>query len=64
VREALSLNEGDELLLIPTEEGILMKRPSGPMGLRGLLKDLDVNIEECEAILAEAKRSLTTGIDQ
>jgi len=65
IREALNLNKGDELLLIPTEEGILMKLPSkGAEGLRGFLKGLDVNIAECEVILSEAKRSLARVIEQ
>jgi len=65
IREALNLHKGDELLLIPTEEGILMKLPSkGAEGLRGLLKGLDVDVAECEAILSEAKRSLARVIEQ
>ena len=64
IREALKLNEGDELLLVPTKEGILMKHPpNGPGMLRGLLKGLDVDIAECEAILNEAKRSLAKTIE-
>lgn len=64
IRKALNLNKGDELLLIPTEEGVLMKIPSrGAEGLRGLLKGLDVDIAECEAILGEAKRSLARVIE-
>jgi hypothetical protein len=44
------------------DEGILMKRPSPrPKGLRGLLKGLDVDIEECGAILEEARKSLAKG---
>lgn len=63
LREALDINEGDELLLVPTKEGILMKRPSKEVkGLRGLLKELDVDIAECETILGEAKRSLVKTI--
>ncbi len=64
IREALNLNEGDELLLIPTKEGILMKPPSNePKGLRGLLKGLDVDVGECEAILSEARKSLARVIE-
>jgi len=64
IREALNLNEGDELLLVPTKEGIIMKQPSKEdRRLRGLLKGLDVNIAECEAILSEARRSLTRIIE-
>jgi len=61
VRKALNLGEGDELLLVPTEEGILMKPPSKKESgeIRGLLKGLDVDRGECEAILSEAKISLT-----
>ena len=63
IREALSLNQGDELALIPTKQGILMKRPSKEVGgLRGLLKGLDVDIAECEAILGEASRRLVKSI--
>lgn len=65
LRKALDLNEGDELLLVPTGEGILMKQPpkdKEAKGLRGLLKELDVDIAECEAILGEAKRSLVKTI--
>jgi len=64
IREALSADEGDELLLLPTEEGILMKRPTKDVGgLRGLLKGLDVDLAECETILGEAKRSLAKTIE-
>lgn len=60
IREALELNEGDELILVPTEEGILIKTSTKEAGkLRGLLKRLEVNVDECETILMEAKRSLT-----
>jgi len=65
VRKALNLKEGDELLLVPTEEGILMRPPSKERGgLRGLLKGLDIDPEECEAILSEARRSLARVIGQ
>jgi len=65
IREALNLKEGDELLLVPTEEGILMRPPSKERGvLRGLLKGLDVDPEECEAILSEARRSLARAVGQ
>jgi len=61
VRKALNLGKGDELLLVSTEDGILMKPPSKKESgeIRGLLKGLDVNPGECEAILSEAKISLT-----
>ena len=66
IREALNINEeGDELLLIPTKDGIFMKHPSNEARrLRGLLKGLDVDVGECEAILSEARRSLTKIIEQ
>lgn len=65
IREALNLNECDELLLIPTKDGIFMKHPSNQAGrLRGLLKGLDVDIGECEAILSEARRSLAKIVEQ
>lgn len=64
IREGLNLNEGDELLLIPTKGGILMKHSSKEVRrLRGLLKGLDVDIGECEAILSEARRSLAKIIE-
>jgi len=63
IRENLGLNEGDELLLIPAKDGVLMKRPSREPGkLRGLLKGIDVDVAECEAILGEAKRSLAKSV--
>lgn len=65
LREALNLKEGDELILMPIKEGILMKHPlkdKEAKGLRGLLKELDVDVEYCEAILGEAKRSLARTI--
>jgi len=46
-------------IVIPLEEGVLIKKKGKPPKLRGLLKDLDVIVEELEAILAEAKKSLT-----
>lgn len=59
IRDAYSLQEGDEVLLIPRSEGLLVKRrEGGGGGLRGLLKDLDVDVEECESILEKAKRTL------
>jgi AbrB family looped-hinge helix DNA binding protein len=64
IREALNLRKGEELILMPMDEGILMKRPSPrSKGLRGLLKGLDVDLEECEAILVEARKSLAKAID-
>jgi len=42
-----------------------MKRPSPrSKGLRGLLKGLDADLEECEAILVEARKSLVKAMDQ
>ncbi|MEM2849550.1 MAG: hypothetical protein QXI36_04660 [Candidatus Bathyarchaeia archaeon] len=41
-------------------EGILIKTPTKEARkLRGLLKRLEVDVDECETILMEAKRSLT-----
>jgi len=58
-RDAYGLKEGDSVLLIPREEGLLIKRYEDKRGgLRGLLKDVEVNIEECERILEEAKKSI------
>jgi len=59
VRDAYGLKEGDSVLLIPRAEGLLIKRYEVKGGgLRGLLKDVAVNIEECEMILEEAKKSV------
>ena len=59
LREAYGIKEGQEVLMIPVENGILVKAlPIRSGKLRGLLADLDVDIKECENILAEAKRSL------
>lgn len=58
LREAFHFHEGEIVLLTLTEEGILMRHQLKETGLRGLLKELDVDVAECEAILAEAKRSL------
>ncbi|MBS7613956.1 AbrB/MazE/SpoVT family DNA-binding domain-containing protein, partial [Candidatus Bathyarchaeota archaeon] len=52
IREALDLNAEDELILVPTEDGILIKVPT--KGDRGLLKGLEVDTDECETILMEA----------
>ncbi|MEM2133911.1 MAG: AbrB/MazE/SpoVT family DNA-binding domain-containing protein [Candidatus Freyarchaeota archaeon] len=59
IREFYHIKEGDEILIIPTERGVLIKRKEETTGLRGLLKDLEVDVEELESILAEAKKSLT-----
>ncbi|RLE81535.1 MAG: AbrB/MazE/SpoVT family DNA-binding domain-containing protein [Thermoprotei archaeon] len=61
IREAYGFKEGEEILLIPLKEGVLLKRPKKAKGLRGLLKELDVDVSECEKILAEAKQSLFKG---
>jgi len=59
LREAYGIKEGQEVLMIPVENGILVKAlPIRGGKLRGLLADLDVDIKECENILAEARRSL------
>jgi len=59
IREALNLNEGDELLLISAKEGIILKHHRKELGgLQGLLKGLNVDVRECETILSEARRSL------
>ena len=59
LRDAYGIREGSEILMIPTREGILVKAlPVKGDSLRGLLADLDVDIEECEAILAEARKTL------
>jgi len=58
LRKAYHIGEGDEVFMIPTEDGVLLRRAEKQLGLRGLLKELNVNMTECEAILGEAKRSL------
>jgi len=59
VREAYGLKEGDSVLLIPREEGLLIKRYEVKGGgLRGLLKDVEVDIEGCERILEAAKETI------
>jgi len=56
LRDAYGIKEGDEVLMVPVEEGILVRTlPVKSDSLRGLLTDLCVGIGECEAILAEAK---------
>jgi AbrB family looped-hinge helix DNA binding protein len=59
IREVYHINEGDEILLIPLEKGVLIRREEKTPELRGLLKELDVEVEELEGILAEAKKGLT-----
>jgi len=59
LREAYGIKEGREVLMIPVENGILVKAlPVKGRELRGLLASLNVDIRECEDILAEAKKSL------
>ena len=63
IREAYGIGKDDEILMIPVKEGILIKPlKKTTLRLRGLLKELDVDIAECEAILAEAKRKLVRGM--
>lgn len=60
IRDVYKIQEGDVVLMIPKEEGLLIKRYEVKEGsMRGLLKDLGVDIEECEAILEEAKKMIT-----
>jgi len=59
LRDAYGIREGGEVLMVPVKGGILVRAP--PVrgdGLRGLLAGLCSDVEECEAILAEARRSL------
>ncbi len=59
LREAYGIEEGREILMIPVEDGILVKAlPTGSGKLRGLLADLNVDLRECEGILAEAKTTV------
>jgi len=58
IREAYHLREGTQILFVPVEEGVLIKHVERTPKLRGLLAKLDIDPLECEAILAEAKRSL------
>ena len=62
IRDAYNFKEGDEVLMIPLEDGILMRKFERSVELRGLLKGLDVDVTECERILMEAKKSLLKGI--
>jgi len=59
-RHAYGFREGDDVILVPRQEGLLI-RPLGPerSTLRGLLKGLDVDVDECKKILEEARRSLS-----
>jgi len=63
IRKAYHLNEGTEILFVPVEEGVLIKPVEKTLGLRGLLAELEVDPLECEAILAETKRSLTKVVE-
>ncbi|KPV65529.1 MAG: SpoVT / AbrB like domain protein [Candidatus Bathyarchaeota archaeon BA1] len=63
IRKSYHLNEGTEILFVPVEEGVLIKLVEKALGLRGLLTELKVDPLECEAILAEAKRSLTKVVE-
>jgi len=58
IRKTYQLNEGTEILFVPLKEGILIKPGEKAPGVRGLLTKLKVDLLECEAILAEAKRSM------
>jgi|GEM_PF-1420250 len=59
LREACGIHEGSEVVMIAVEEGILIRVPKAKgNSLRGLLADLSVDIEECERILARARKSL------
>ena len=59
IRNAYGFRYGDAVLLIPREDGLLIKKHEVKgKSLRGLLKNMEVNMEECEAILEEAKRTL------
>jgi len=58
LRVAYHIDEGEEILMMPTEEGVLLKPVDKTTGLRGLLKEVKVDLAECESILAAAKKSL------
>ena len=59
LRDAYDIKEGSEVLMVPVRDGILVRTlPLRGSRLRGLLAGLGVSAEECEAILAEAKRTL------
>lgn len=63
LREAFQLREGGEVLLVPTEEGLLVKQAAGlERPIRGLLRELVLDDAECEAILNEAKMGLLKGL--
>jgi len=44
--------------MIPADDGVSLRRVEKQARLRGLLKELSIDIAECEAVLAEAKRGL------
>ena len=60
LRNAYRLREGENLVLVPAEAGVLVKpaTESNSKSLRGLLAKKDVSIEECEDILNSARKSL------
>lgn len=58
IRKSYHINDGDEVILVPVEDGILLKRTGKPAKSRGLLKSLKVDVAQCEEILAGAKKSL------
>ncbi|MDG6923007.1 MAG: AbrB/MazE/SpoVT family DNA-binding domain-containing protein [Nitrososphaerota archaeon] len=64
VRKSLNITEGEELLLEVVKGGVLLRSSSRPRKpghrLRGLLKGKNLDPEECEAILEEAKKMLLT----
>ena len=63
LRKAYGLKEGTQILFVPLKEGVLIKLVEKTFGLRGLLAELNVDPLECEAILDEAKRSLTKVVE-
>ena len=59
IRDFYKLQEGDMVLMTPKEEGLLIKKYEVKEGsMRGLLRDLNVDIKECEAILEKAKKMI------
>ena len=59
LRDAYGIKEGGEVLMVPVRDGVLVRAlPVKGDGLRGLLAGSCSDVGECEAVLAEAGRSL------
>lgn len=62
IRKEMDINKGDQLIMEIVDAGVLLrpfsKRKSPSRKLRGLLKGEDMDPDECETILEEAKKTL------